>query len=394
MSYKKNSRGIYHTNVWDGTYHNGKKHYISLYSSKSSRDLEKKVFELKKRVYDRNFLKTSTVSFQAYARQWEALYKSDRQPGTRAMYQNIIEKHFGALLCPVGDINRGAYIKMLNDITGARTRQQAQMVFKQVLKAAVRDHLVSPALYDDILGDAKPVKYKANEKRPLTDNERAALAAANFSTDERAFIYLLYGCGIRRGEALALTVADVDFNTLSLNIDKAVAFKKNDPYLKDTKNYKHRVVPLPDFIVPALKAHIDNLSRDKLFAMQSGGYITQSAYVKLWRRLIRKLNAVAAEPITDLTAHIFRHNYCTMLCYQVPAISINDIAYLMGDTKNVVLNVYDHLMAEKLQPAPVVSSALRLTPPANKNNTKITRKYSKYSKYGTKSSPQAKHKKA
>ena len=35
----------------------------------------------------------------------------------------------------------------------------------------------------------------------------------------------------------------------------------------------------------------------------------------MWRRIIKGLNAVSEEPIEGLTAHVFRHNYATELCY-------------------------------------------------------------------------------
>ena len=59
-------------------------------------------------------------------------------------------------------------------------------------------------------------------------------------------------------------------------------------------------------------------------------------------------------------AHIFRHNYCTNLCYQVPAISIKKIAQLMGDTEKMVLNVYNHIMEEKEDAAKVVNDTLAI----------------------------------
>ena len=45
--YKKGSDGRYTAQVWDGTYQNGKKHYIKIRSTKSSRDLELKIEEFK-----------------------------------------------------------------------------------------------------------------------------------------------------------------------------------------------------------------------------------------------------------------------------------------------------------------------------------------------------------
>ncbi len=59
-----------------------------------------------------------------------------------------------------------------------------------------------------------------------------------------------------------------------------------------------------------------------------------------------KINATP-KPIQGLTAHIFRHDYCTQLCYQVPRISTKMIAKMLGDTEKMVLDVYSHIDEEK-----------------------------------------------
>ena len=63
----------------------------------------------------------------------------------------------------------------------------------------------------------------------------------------------------------------------------------------------------------------------------------------MWRRIIKGLNAVSEEPIEGLTAHVFRHNYATELCYHIPDISIKHIARLIGDTEAVVMKIYAHV---------------------------------------------------
>ena len=65
-------------------------------------------------------------------------------------------------------------------------------------------------------------------------------------------------------------------------------------------------------------------------------------------------------PITGLTAHVFRHNYCTNLCYQIPKISIKRIAQLLGDTEKMVLEVYNHIVLEKEDAAGAVNDAINL----------------------------------
>ena len=63
------------------------------------------------------------------------------------------------------------------------------------------------------------------------------------------------------------------------------------------------------------------------------------------------------KPITGLTAHIFRHNFCTELCYQIPAISTKMIAKLLGDDERMVLDVYSHILAERENVAETLNKA-------------------------------------
>ena len=55
---------------------------------------------------------------------------------------------------------------------------------------------------------------------------------------------------------------------------------------------------------------------------------------------------IGAEPITGLTAHIFRHNYCTMLYYS--GISQKKAVELMGHSDiKMIMEVYAHLDEKK-----------------------------------------------
>lgn len=78
----------------------------------------------------------------------------------------------------------------------------------------------------------------------------------------------------------------------------------------------------------------------------------------MWRRILKKPNKVSAEPIIGLTAHTFRHNYCSALCYQIPKISVKRIAALLGDNEKMVLSVYNHILMEKEDAEDAISAAL------------------------------------
>ena len=79
---------------------------------------------------------------------------------------------------------------------------------------------------------------------------------------------------------------------------------------------------------------------------------------KMWARILKALQAVSSKQITGLTAHVFRHNYCTNLCYQIPKVSIEKIAELLGDTEKMVLEVYNHMVMEKEDATGAVEDAL------------------------------------
>lgn len=72
------------------------------------------------------------------------------------------------------------------------------------------------------------------------------------------------------------------------------------------------------------------------------------------------MQEVSDQEITGLTAHVFRHNYCTNLCYQIPTISIKKIATLLGDTDKMVMEVYNHIIMEKEDASIAVNNAMKM----------------------------------
>lgn len=176
---------------------------------------------------------------------------------------------------------------------------------------------------------------------------------------KRAFVTILYYCGLRRGEALALTAEDFDFKNNTVSISKVIVFNNNTPELKPYPKSDNgiRSVPLHKDAVAILKPYVDKC-KGFLFKGQEKPLMTETAYKRMWESIITSINIAAGynpqakknrgeKPIQGLTAHIFRHNFCTQLCYQMPKITTKKIAQLMGDTEKVVLDVYSHILDEQ-----------------------------------------------
>ena len=374
--YKRNKDGIFATKAWDGTYNpDGTKHRIHLKSKKSSRDLENQVNALREKVESGQNRKPTDWLFQDYARHWLEVKKSVREKNTRTMYDNIVEKHFGFMaevrLCNVCHSHFDQAIANASD--KPRTCQIIYITFCQIMRMAVSDHFITKDDYEHICGDISLPKYKRAEKRPLNELEKNTLKAC-FDTDvftprERAFLTLIYYCGLRKGEALALTRFDFTFSKDGnyVHINRALIFDKNTPEFKDFPKTDHgvRSVPVPLPAAEFLKRYISSLPGTNLFYCATCSMITKSSYDKMWKSIINKMNLAAGGTpmfplIDDLTAHIFRHNYCTSLCYEVPEISIKKVAQLMGDTIAVAMNVYNHVVEEKENVTEVLEDALAI----------------------------------
>lgn len=370
--YAKNARGEWETKIWDGTYNaDGSKHRKRLVSKKSSADLERQVNQLKSEVENGQYVQSTDVGFLEYARGWLLTKKAAREMNTRKMYENIIETHLSFLEdVRLSDIRNSHFQLAINNaLDKPRTCQQIEVTFKQIMKMAVADNYIGPGMYDKICNDVNLPKYIKKEKRPLTVEEKAAIPLADFTDREKAFVYIIYSCGLRRGEALALSKFDFKLQggKYFVSITKTLIFPNNASEIKPMpkSNNGFRTVPVPDSTAAFLKGYIADLPSTYLFTCRDGSNMTHSAYVKMWQSIARKMNYAAggtdAFPvISDLTAHIFRHNYCTNLCYQVPAISIKKIAQLMGDTEKMVLDVYNHIMDEKEDAAAVVNDILAI----------------------------------
>lgn len=367
--------GYWSTKAWDGTFNpDGTKHRVNLRSSKSSRDLERMVEALRNKVSEGSYLKPSDYTFHEYARHWLEVKKSVREINTRTMYENIIEKHFDLIadvrLCDIRNSHFQMVISAASD--HPRTCQQIYVTFKQLIRMAVSDCLIAPNMEKMITSDISLPKYVKAEKRPLSQAERDALqacfASGVFSEREMAFLTLIYYCGLRKGEALALTRFDCCTGaTAAVSITKTLIFVGNDSQIKNMPKSDHgiRKVPLPAAAAQYLDRYLSSLDGTELFPGANSTYISKSSYDKMWASIVRKMNQAAGGTkmfpvITGLTAHIFRHNYCTNLCYQIPAISIRKIAALMGDTEKVVLDVYNHIVEEKEDVSGALEQALAL----------------------------------
>lgn len=353
--YKKGKDGWYSTLIWDGSYNeDGSKHRKQIRSNKSSKDLETKVHSFKRKVEKKDVTLKTNLTFIGYAKEWKDIYKASKSINTKQMYNRIINSTFRELEgIRLIDIDRKHLQVLLNNNTAAVSRQ-AYLTFKQVIKSAITDRYLPQNKMDIFEGIEKP-KAPAKERRVLTDLEKEKIKKGSFRDMDKAFLLIIYGCGLRRGEALALTRFDIDFKHKEIIVNKSLAFDCNNPVVKDTKSANGiRRIPMPTYLSKYLKSYLQSFNEASLFRTRGKDNMTRTSYTRMWNRIRLEIGS------QDLTAHVFRHNFCTSLCYQIPTISIKKIAQLLGDHENMVMNVYNHIILEKEDAMGAINKALAL----------------------------------
>ncbi|GAB0171666.1 site-specific integrase [Lysinibacillus sp. CTST325] len=161
-----------------------------------------------------------------------------------------------------------------------------------------------------------------------------------------AFFYLLAFSGIRKGEALALTWADLNFDTKELLITKALSRGKNNKlYIKSTKTDTSRQLLIDDETCRILsewkkiqQGKFPNVS-DKsqlMFTNEQNGLLQQT----IPRRWLMKIIDKYSLPYTHV--HSFRHVHCSLL-FEAGA-SVKEVQERLGHTDvQTTLNIYTHL---------------------------------------------------
>lgn len=150
---------------------------------------------------------------------------------------------------------------------------------------------------------------------------------------------LLFYTGIRRGELLALTFKDIDFDNKLLHINKTIGYAKEGLAITTPKTRASvRDITLPDFLINELKeymAHCYDKSPDtKLFHLHvSSVRLIKDKYLRLAN-------------LPQVRVHDFRHSHVALLVElgENPLLIANRLGH--SDIK-MTLNTYAHLYPNK-----------------------------------------------
>ena len=154
---------------------------------------------------------------------------------------------------------------------------------------------------------APPYVYSRDELRRLFNVIDVVMARA-WQLDAntvRTLLLLLYGAGLRVGEARRLTVADVDLSAALLTVHRS-------------KFYKSRLVPIGPQVVCALRNYMNKRAtrplprgRDSVFLVNRDGTPLNPMTVQVALRRLRKVAKIHGtdDAVQSPCLHSFRHSF-------------------------------------------------------------------------------------
>lgn len=164
----------------------------------------------------------------------------------------------------------------------------------------------------------------------------------------KAFFTTLFYCGLRRGEALALTWNDYSGKELRINKTLSDIFIKGKPVIQTPKNKSSvRTIPIPNQVKTAIEKWYNHI---KTFEGFSKDWFLFRDYESLTTTTITRVKNKACKEanLHQIRIHDFRHSTASLLINN--GAKINLVANYLGHSDiKMTLNTYSHLYESELE---------------------------------------------
>lgn len=181
--------------------------------------------------------------------------------------------------------------------------------------------------------------YHQEEKKPNTTQE----VYEAIQSRDRAMLAIFYGCGLRRGEGVALDIGDVNFDRSVLHVRKG-------------KNYKERFVPISKTSIKYLSDYIyghrpiltKGNKLDALFVAYSGSKRMQGQSLSIRLKKLQYLTGDLDLIEKEIGLHTLRHSIATH--FLQAGMKLESISRFLGHSSLESTQIYTHITGTKEQP--------------------------------------------
>ena len=288
-----------------------------------------------------------------YLEDWiENVHKDNLRISTYVKYK----KHIKYIVSDLGEIwlqkltpeqVTRFYTKKIKDGLSSKTVHGIHGVLKLALDNAVRWNYVSKNVCDLV----KPPRVVSREVVPLDIEQARMLLESVREHRLEVLLTMAIVTGMRRGELLALTWSNIDFERHSLQVVHTVDYIPKYGYVQTEPKTKagKRLIRLPAFLMDMLKAHRVQQeeqrskvgtaweNRDLVFPDLKGGYFNPNYLLRVFKKILENAG------VPHMHFHDLRHSAATILLCM--GINIKVIQSLLGHSDiSITLGLYSHLL--------------------------------------------------
>jgi integrase len=329
----------------------GKRKRIVRYVEGRKSDAEELLIKLQVDYKEGNYVEPSKITVAEWIETWLNTYKKmDLRQNTWEIYKINFETHikpaFGAMylqqLRP--EHIQEFYQEKLEEGKSPATIHKLHDIIRGSLKQAVKNKVI-------IYNPAEVVILPKRNKKEISilEKEQRDKFIKILEEDRLGVAFLtLLMTGIRRGELLALTWEDIDFQKKTISITKGLVYStEKGLIIRSPKTEKSkRTIPISDTLLQYLRRHQTrmleegNYSKNKpIFCTSNGTYIHPRNLNRKYYELRKKAG------IEKVNLHALRHTFATMLLEA--GVNLKVVQELLGHTRiSTTADIYSHVAPE------------------------------------------------
>ena len=174
-------------------------------------------------------------------------------------------------------------------------------------------------------------------------------------------VYILFNTGLRISEFCGLTIKDIDFKKMRINVERQLQRSSNMEYIieKPKTESGTRFVPMTKEVAECFKNIISNRENPKVEPMVDGivGFLCLDKndmpmvalhWEKYMQHIREKYNSIYKVQMPCVTPHVCRHTFCSKMAKS--GMNPKTLQYIMGHADiSVTLNTYTHVNFEDAQ---------------------------------------------
>lgn len=223
----------------------------------------------------------------------------------------------------------------------------------QVLKGsftfAVDNGLIAKS---PVLSSIKAEGDEPEEVEPLTDEQCARLLAAVKGTKAYLFVLVLLFAGLRKGEALGLRWADLDFDRKIIHVRRSIVYptsNKRGEVNEDlkTKSAKRDIPMVPELKYAFMEAR-KNANSIYVFSNRAGDFMSESSFRRMWdiiayRQIDPEVKDILHQRTLDFDVHPHQLRHTCITRWIEAGLDVPTVQRLAGHKNpEVTLRIYTH----------------------------------------------------